>query len=554
MVVICLSSLVSETMGISNADQRKDTNVKYIVWQIAQGRYDQAIKLCRDQLEKQPDDLECFYGLAMAYGQKNDLDRAMMYVSKALEGGMPFERFLVGPRNLLEPLTGSEAFKEYAREHLAVELLHGPMLGAVTGNSARFWVRTLSEVPFKVRLSTSEQMKDARTSDTVKTSRANDFTGIVEVKGLKHNTPYYYEAVINGKVVPIQPRPCFRTYMEGGTKSSFKVGFGGGANYRPDNERMWDTVLSREPLAFLFLGDNTYYNIPDVPEHQQYFSYRRHSRPEYRRMIASTSMYAIYDDHDFGGNDSIGGPDIEKPAWKRNVVWRIFKENFINPYYGGGRKQPGVWCDFSIGDVDFFLLDCRYYRTDPQGRNPLYTDPQAKNPSMLGPVQKRWLLDKLKASKATFKVIAASVPWAFGTKTGSQNSASLGQRPGAEDTWEGFPQEREEIFKFIEDNRIEGVYLISADRHRSDAWKIERKNGYDFYEASTSHLTKDGSHPLMPKAIFSHRGRPMFGLLTFDMTKADPEIIYQVVDIDNKVVDTLVVKRSQLSFSTSASR
>ena len=96
--------------------------------------------------------------------------------------------------------------------------------------------------------------------------------------------------------------------------------------------------------------------------------------------------------------------------------------------------------------------------------------------------------------------------------------------------------------------------MISADRHRSDAWKIERKNGYDFYEASTSHLTKDGSHPLMPKAIFSHRGRPMFGLLTFDTTKADPEIIYQVVDIDNKVVDTLVVKKSQLSFSIAGSR
>ena len=328
--------------------------------------------------------------------------------------------------------------------------------------------------------------------------------------------------------------------MPPGTKTRFHVGFGGGANYRPENERMWDTVRSRNPRAFLFLGDNTYFNIPDVPAHQHYFFYRRHSRPEYRRMIASTAMYAIYDDHDFGGNDSIGGPEIETPAWKRNVTLKIFSENFPNPYYGGGQKNPGCWTDFSIGDVDFFLLDGRYYRTDPR----------IEHPSMLGPVQKQWLLDKLKASTATFKILASPVPWAFGTKPGSQNSATLGRGvPGYQDTWEGFPEEREEIFRCIEQNRIEGVYLISADRHRSDAWKIERENGYDLYEANTSHLTKNGSHPLMPKAIFSHRGKPMFGLLTFDLTKPDPEIIYTVVDIDNNPVDSLIVQRSQLRVS-----
>ncbi len=104
------------------------------------------------------------------------------------------------------------------------------------------------------------------------------------------------------------------------------------------------------------------------------------------------------------------------------------------------------------------------------------------------------------------------------------------------------------IFSHIDKNKIEGVFLISADRHRSDAWKIERENGYTLYEANTSHLTKNSTHPQMPKAIFSILGKPAFGLLTFDLTKEDPEIIYQVVKNDNKIVAELVVKRSQLSF------
>ncbi|NQV33109.1 MAG: alkaline phosphatase D family protein [Phycisphaeraceae bacterium] len=230
-------------------------------------------------------------------------------------------------------------------------------------------------------------------------------------------------------------------------------------------------------------------------------------------------------------------------------MWQVFKQNWVNPYYAGGDTQPGCWHDFKIGDVDFFMLDCRYYRVDPQGKDPVYTDSTAAQPSMLGPVQKKWLLNKLKGSTATFKIIAASVPWAFESKTGRQMSANLGRRPGLEDTWQGFGKEREDIFSFIETHRIEGVFLISADRHRSDAWKIERENGYAFYEAMSSHLTKRSSHRAMPGALFSSLGKPAYGLLTFDTTLNDPEIRYDVVKIDDKIDGTLVVKKSQLSLS-----
>ncbi|MBT5829578.1 MAG: alkaline phosphatase, partial [Candidatus Latescibacteria bacterium] len=312
------------------------------------------------------------------------------------------------------------------------------------------------------------------------------------------------------------------------------VAFGGGARYVPEKERIWDTIAKARPHAFLFLGDNIYIDEPLWRGKQRVMYYRRQLRPEFRRLTSQAASYSIWDDHDFGKNDTAGGPAKFRPKWKL-PVWKVFKENWVNPAYGGGEKQPGCWYDFSIGDVDFFMTDGRYYRS-------------FKNGTMLGPVQKKWLLDKLKRSTATFKIIASPVPWAYGAKPGNQNSATLGSVPGFQDTWQGFKDEREDIFSFIEQNRIEGVYLISADRHRSDAWKIERENGYDLYEANTSHLTKNGSHRLMPKAIFSHKGKPMFGLLTFDMIKSDPEIIYTVIDINNNPVDSLIVKRSQLDF------
>jgi alkaline phosphatase D len=254
-----------------------------------------------------------------------------------------------------------------------------------------------------------------------------------------------------------------------------------------------------------------------------YTYYRRQSRPEFRRLISSTSVYAIWDDHDCATNDVFMGPYKDKPGWKMDL-FHLFRQNWNNPSYGDS-EWPGIWFDFSIGDVDFFMLDGRFYRTNPH----------AENPTMLGPVQKAWLLDQLKASTATFKVIASPVPWSFASK-----GESL-------DTWNGFKEERKEIFDFLANNKIEGVLLISADRHRSDAWRIERPNGYPLYEFESSRLTNQHVHKVMPGSLFGYNEKQSFGLLTFDTMIPDPTVTYQIYSIDNELIYTLEVKRSEIS-------
>jgi len=500
--------------------------------QIVDGNYDGAIQVFEDFLAGHPNDLESFYGLAVAYTQKKDLPRAMQYVRQAVNTGLPFGRFLAGPRNLLKTLTGSDTFQEFAKGHMC-QLVHGPMLGCVTGTSAKFWVRTAKEIPVQVSAHPAEKPDSTIKSPTVMTRGKNDFTAVIKLDGLKPNTDYLYNLMLNGVSSSVQWR--FRTAPAKAIKCKFKIGFGGGAGYTPKHERMWNTIASHKPDAMLLLGDNVYIDHPKQTEVQQYCYYRRKSRPEYQSFVASTPIYAIYDDHDFGTNDCIGGPDIEKPKWKRQV-WKTFKNNWVNPYYGGGEKQPGCWFDFSIGDVDFFMLDGRYYRTDPQ----------KANPSMLGPVQKAWLLEKLAASKATFKVLAGPVPWSFGTKPVPQRTLR-GMVPGGLDTWEGFKDEREEIFSLIEKDEIDGVILLSADRHRCDVRTIKRPNGYTLYEFESSKLTNIHTHSLAPGALFGYNEKCSFGLLTFDTALPEPWITCEMINIDNEVVYTLTLKKSQLT-------
>jgi len=307
----------------------------------------------------------------------------------------------------------------------------------------------------------------------------------------------------------------------------FTIAFGGGSGYVPENERMWNTIGAIDPRAVLLLGDNVYIDDPETPEMQRFHYYRRQSQPEWMKLAKQVPIYGIWDDHDFTTNDGWGGPDIDKPKWKRKV-WEIFKENYDNPYYGGGEKQPGCWFDFWIGKVHFVLIDGRYYRESPRSKD---------NPSMLGPAQMKWLRQTLK-KPATFTVLCTNVPMTPKVK------------PGSKDTWDGFTAERQKIFQFIADQKIPGVIILSADRHRSDAYKIDAgiDGMYPLYEWQSSRLTNQHVHGLIKHSLFGYNEKQSFGRVDFDLKAADPTVKYTIINIDGKPIHNLTVKRSELQF------
>jgi alkaline phosphatase D len=527
--VYSLLGIGSQTMSDSSQQARAPQPEKHQykkqnrdqIAHVSDGEYARAIDHFHQYLEQYPVDLESFYGLALAYSQQGDLTRAFNYLQRAVDHGMPFERFVAGPRDLFRPLSETAKFRHLVDRYTG-ELIHGPLLGALTDTNARFWVRTRSEVPVEVYVRRPGKQL-IHTSQVVESERANDYTAVARVEELQPDTDYLYTLRLDGREVPGEW--SFRTFPPTGQPARFEVGFGGCAGYTPWNEHIWRTIASYDFPAFFITGDNVYIDHPEYPTVQQYCYYRRQSRPEFRALTGSTSIFAIWDDHDFGDNDSWGGPDVSDPSWKK-PVWETFRNNWNNPYYGGGEEQPGCWFTTSIADVDFFMIDDRYYRTDPE----------VDRPSILGPAQKRWLFDQLRGSEATFKFVVSSVPWADGTK------------PGSLDTWEGYRQERKEIFSFLHEHRIDGVILLSGDRHRSDVWKIERDAGYDLYEFESGRLTNFHRHDEMPGALFSYNKKCSFGRLIVDTTPSDAWVTYEIINIDSESVYSMTVQESDISY------
>ena len=492
---------------------------------ILRGELDKSETFLKKFLADHPDDEETLYMLGILNAQRGKIEEGESFMKQAIKAGLPDDRLIAGPRKMMEPLANTELMKSL-REKYAKQIVHGPLVGNVTGSTASFWVRTSEEVDIEVVVADPNTHKIAGKSKKFRSSSDEDFTVVASVESLEPNTDYEYAIWVDGQPRFHKGQQTFRTLSPKGKPSKFTIAFGGGAGFVPENERMWNTIGSFDPHSILLLGDNVYIDDPESVVMQQYTYHRRQSRPEWKKLTARSPVFTIWDDHDFGCNDCWGGAQIEKPFWKKDWVLPIFRQNWANPGYGGGDEQPGCWYKFHIGDVDFIMLDCRYYRTDPK-----------KMPrSMLGHVQLEWLKNQLLESEGTFKVICSSVPWDFRTKGKSS------------DTWNGYKEEHEEILSFIEKQDLEGVLLMSADRHRSDAWRISRPNGYDLFEFNSSRLTNQHIHPTMEKkgAIFSFNDPQSFGLVTFDTTIVDPQVTYEVVDIDGKKPYLITVNRSAL--------
>ena len=236
----------------------------------------------------------------------------------------------------------------------------------------------------------------------------------------------------------------------------------------PGNEdKIFDAMTAKESEFMLWLGDNLYFKSKQMADSYksmegQYVKQRKIKR--LNTFMMSRAHYAVWDDHDFGNNDS------DRDFEYKEFSLAVFKSYWANPSYGL-KDTPGVFYTFVKRDVEFFMTDDRYHRSKKKADDKTY----------LGVEQKAWLKEKLLASTATFKFIS----------TGNQVFSPVNKGESFQD----FKKELKEIMNFINDNKISGVIFLSGDRHHTELMKIEGKVDYPIYEFTNSALTSIGIRP-----------------------------------------------------------
>jgi alkaline phosphatase D len=227
---------------------------------------------------------------------------------------------------------------------------------------------------------------------------------------------------------------------------------------------IFNSIAGKKPDIMLWLGDNIYLREVDFGSQSGIAHRYTHGRalPELQSLLTSCANYAIWDDHDYGPNDS-NGNFIHKD-WTAEA----FRQFWANPSYGISGKDGSITTQFQWSDIDFFLLDNRYFRINYEVKN-------AGEPTVLGEEQVQWLIQSLKFSRAPFKIIAMG-----------------GQFLNTDPLFENYinwSKERQHIIDAIEANHITGVVFLTGDRHCGELSELKLSDGNVIYDLTVSPLT-----------------------------------------------------------------
>lgn len=386
----------------------------------------------------------------------------------------------VGSRVVSTFLVVGLLFASFAQAQEHPLLSGGPMLAYSEMTEVAIWVQTHRAADVQLRYRDLEGGEEAA-SPVVRASDARDNIALIKLTGLPMGRKFAYRLFIDGQEIKrdypleFQTQPHWRWAKRPAEPPTFSFGLGSclyindtpfdrpGDPYGGDFETL--TALHRDrPDFMLWLGDNTYYREMDwLTESAMRYRWRKDRQfPLLQPLLGSTHNYAIWDDHDYGPNDS------DRSFRLRDTALKVFEDYFPSVVRGTAETR-GCFFRFEWADVEFFMLDDRYHRA-PNAM------PDGPKKVMFGPEQMQWLKDSLLNSRASFKVIASG-----------------GQMINPMTFFEAFGNvatEQKDLFDFIATNRIDGVVFLSGDRHASELLKVQWPGSpYPWYEFTSSPLS-----------------------------------------------------------------
>ena len=346
------------------------------------------------------------------------------------------------------------------------------MRGHAELTSATLWIQTDTATP--VKLSWRVDGEAVERTLELAAAKADDHVVVARLTGLKPGATaaYHLQAGADHRDGMVRAQPYWR---KPGDAAELTIALGScffladpdPVFSRQDYGRgfeIFDAIAAKKPDLMLWLGDNLYLQQPDLYDPSAMAArYRRQRAFEpLQALLTATTHLAIWDDHDYGPNDS------DASFVLKGETLKLFQRYWPNPSFGLP-DVPGTFGVARYGDLMFFLLDDRYYRSPNRW-------PDGPDKTMFGTRQLEWLKQALvSAPRNSIKIVAG----------GSQ----FWKRTGRFEGWHHFAAEQRAFSDWLVAQKIDGVVFVSGDRHFSELLKIERPDAYPLYEFTSSPLT-----------------------------------------------------------------
>ena len=441
-------------------------------------------------------------------------------------------------------ISGSNEKFAFGREgHPNGTLLRSPVVGVMQDNQISVLVK--GSQTGRVRIEYHD-LGDTTSSftDWVRLSFSTDLSVSFILTNLEYNQIVEYRVEFDDETYT--QWFTFETFPRQSQPGEFSFVFSACVRDKYTPHNVFETISELSPTFVALLGDQMYAdfdgNINTGPTASVLAAlrakYDRNFDDYFQTMSSQVPVVAIWDDHDYGQDNSDSTYRYKAEARK------VFKETY--PIYPFRVEDGGLYYEFTIAEVDIFVLDTRWYRSPMQ-------DSDIEGKTMLGEEQLSWLLNGLKQSAAPFKIIFSSVSL---NDYGGDTSSG---RPGF-DSWMGYKFERSKILSFIEENQIQGVLVFSGDQHYPSAhilnWQAPLNSSsrtdtsivyslsdlgsavFDF-SASPLHYTRATGHRLLA----GNQGNPFYSFEVFRAVWGNPgnpaadkslTSVYGFVEVDTK--------------------
>lgn len=317
----------------------------------------------------------------------------------------------------------------------------------------------------------------------------------------------------------------------------------GSCAYQHDPQPILTDVAALKPDAFVYLGDNIYsdtYSMDTLKKNYDVLA----AKPEFQALKTATKLYAVWDDHDYGYNDSGRHYPFKKES----------KEIFLDFFGDQGdstiRQHEGIyhtaWLENSGKKIQIIFPDLRTFRDKliPYNGNRKgqkgyeyeleYSPYTTADSTMMGEEQWKWLEEQL-LQPADVRIIASSTQFSI-THNGYE-------------AWANFPHEQQRFVNLIKKTKANGVFFISGDVHYAELSKLNVEGGYPLYDVTSSGITSvwDFATP-NDNRIDGPVMENNYGLAIIDWSKEDPEITFQIHDVAKKKRIDKTIKLSELKF------
>jgi len=399
----------------------------------------------------------------------------------------------------------------------------GPMVGYSEMREVAVWVQT--STPANVQLAYWPQGKpDQRMiSPVAATIHEDNYTATLIAGRLTPGTTYDYEVLINGKAVSLPYETKFETipdYRDRTPPPDFTVALGGG-NYV--NDRAFDpqnripgegyniflAILAKRPDLMIWLGNNIYLREADWGSRTGIQARYWHNRaqPELQPLLGSVHNVATWSEHDYGA------PGADRYQLGQGNATEAFQQHWANPSHNHSEEIGNA---FSIrwADAEFFILDDRTFRD--------LTPLTEARREILGETQLKWLIESLRKSTATFKVIVMGSPMLNPADNPLHFKVA--------------PDERDKFIERITWAEIKGLFFISGGKDFGELTKMVRAGASDAYELTLGPLTgrpasdtDDLNYHRVPSTATFQR---QFATLSFHGPEDARELTITVYDVD----------------------